>query len=146
MRMLQRAESFLERGWNVLLVDLPDHGGSGGLAKWSAEETTTHLIAGMNEFQRANPNLCENGVWYYGHSMGSTHTWLVGPWEPRLRALVGNCCLPTYGGIHRTSLLHCFPNFIPGIHEYGDTREDIKAVLDGELAPADESAYARATV
>lgn len=71
MRMLQRAESFLERGWNVLMVDLPDHGGSGGLAKWSAEETTTHLIAGMNEFQRANPNLCEHGVWYYGHSMGS---------------------------------------------------------------------------
>ena len=50
----------------------------------------------------------------YGHSMGSTHTWLVGPWEPRLKALVGNCCLPTYAAIHREHLLHCFPNFIPG--------------------------------
>ena len=64
----------------------------------------------------------------YGHSMGSTHTWLVGPFEPRLKALVGNCCLPTYAGIHRTKLLHCFPNFIPGIYEHGDT-PDIAALI-----------------
>jgi dienelactone hydrolase len=64
----------------------------------------------------------------YGHSMGSTHTWLVGPWEPRLKCLVGNCCLPTYQAIHRTKILHCFPNFIPGIHQYGDT-PDIAALI-----------------
>jgi hypothetical protein len=64
----------------------------------------------------------------YGHSMGSTHTWLVGPWEPRLKCLVGNCCLPTYEAIHRTKLLHCFPNFIPGIHQFGDT-PDIAALI-----------------
>jgi len=59
----------------------------------------------------------------YGHSMGSTHTWLVGPWEPRLKALVGNCCLPTYRAIHENHLLHCFPNFVPGWFQYGDTPE-----------------------
>ena len=59
----------------------------------------------------------------YGHSMGSTHTWLVGPWEPRLKVLVGNCCLPTYAGIHRTKILHCFPNFIPGLHAFADTAD-----------------------
>ena len=64
----------------------------------------------------------------YGHSMGSTHTWLVGPWEPRLKCLVGNCCLPTYAAIHRTHLLHCFPNFIPGLFQYGDT-PDIAALI-----------------
>ena len=64
----------------------------------------------------------------YGHSMGSTHVWLVGPWEPRLRALVGNCCLPTYAGIHRTKLLHCFSNFIPGLYAHGDT-PDIAALI-----------------
>jgi len=64
----------------------------------------------------------------YGHSMGSTHTWLIGPWEPRLKCLVGNCCLPTYGAIHRTHLLHCFPNFIPGLLQYGDT-PDIAALI-----------------
>lgn len=64
----------------------------------------------------------------YGHSMGSTHTWLVGPWEPRLKALVGNCCLPTYAAIERTKLLHCFPNFIPGLKPHGDT-PDIAALI-----------------
>ncbi len=58
-----------------------------------------------------------------GHSMGSTHTWLVGPHEPRLKALVGNCCLPTYSAIEEHRLLHCFPNFIPGWQQYGDTPE-----------------------
>ncbi len=64
----------------------------------------------------------------YGHSMGSTHTWLVGPWEPRLAALVCNCCLPTYAGIHRENMLHCFPNFVPGVFQYGDT-PDIAALI-----------------
>ncbi|MBI3863140.1 MAG: dienelactone hydrolase family protein [Planctomycetia bacterium] len=66
----------------------------------------------------------------YGHSMGSTFTWLVGPWEPRLKCLVGNCCLPTYAGIHREHMLHCFPNFIPGIFPYGDTPD-----IAGLIAP-----------
>ncbi len=66
----------------------------------------------------------------YGHSMGSTHTWLVGPWEPRLKCLVGNCCLPTYAAIHRTKLLHCFPNFVPGWEQFGDTPE-----IAGMIAP-----------
>lgn len=69
------------------------------------------------------PEVRPDRVGCYGHSMGSTHTWLVGPWEPRLKCLVGNCCLPTYRGIHRTHILHCFPNFIPGWFQYGDTPE-----------------------
>jgi dienelactone hydrolase len=64
----------------------------------------------------------------YGHSMGSTHTWLVGPWEPRLKALVANCCLPTYAAMERTDLIHCFPNYIPGWREVADT-PDIAALI-----------------
>lgn len=64
----------------------------------------------------------------YGHSMGSTHTWMVGPWEPRLKCLVGNCCLPTYAAIHREHMLHCFPNYVPGIFAHGDT-PDIAALI-----------------
>lgn len=64
----------------------------------------------------------------YGHSMGSTHMYMVGPWEPRLKALVGNCCLPTYAGIHREQILHCFPNFVPGLQQFGDT-PDIVALI-----------------
>jgi dienelactone hydrolase len=92
----------------------------------------------------------------YGHSMGSTHTWMIGPWEPRLKALVGNCCLPTYAAIHRTHLLHCFPNFVPGIFQYGDT-PDIAALIAprplhlnfGELdggSPVDEVRQGVATI
>lgn len=80
------------------------------------------------DFLAGRDEIDEQRLGCYGHSMGSTHTWLVGPWEPRLKCLVGNCCLPTYAAIHRTELLHCFPNFIPGIHQHGDT-PDIAALI-----------------
>ena len=79
------------------------------------------VLAGLDEV-----NALKLGC--YGHSMGSTHTWLVGPWEPRLKCLVGNCCLPTYKAIHDGHMLHCFPNFVPGIHAHGDT-PDIAALI-----------------
>jgi hypothetical protein len=60
--------------------------------------------------------------------MGATHTWLVGPHEPRLKALVGNCCLPTYAALHDRKMLHSFPNFVPGWLPYGDT-PDIAALI-----------------
>lgn len=76
----------------------------------------------------SRPEVKKDRIGCYGHSMGSTFTWLVGPWEPRLKCLVGNCCLPTYKAIHRTHLLHCFPNFIPGLFQFGDT-PDIAALI-----------------
>ena len=76
----------------------------------------------------SRPEVDANRLGCYGHSMGSTHTWLVGPWEDRLKVLVGNCCLPTYKGIERTKILHCFPNFIPGLQAFGDT-PDIAALI-----------------
>ena len=78
----------------------------------------------------SRPEVRRDRIGCYGHSMGSTHTWLVGPWEPRLVCLVGNCCLPTYAAIHRTHLLHCFPNFIPGWLQHGDTPD-----IAGLIAP-----------
>ncbi len=81
------------------------------------------------DMQRAIDVLCErpevidDKIGCYGHSMGSTHSWLVGPLEPRLKCIVGNCCLPTYDAIEEEHLLHCFPNFVPGWKQYGDTPE-----------------------
>ncbi len=66
------------------------------------------------------PEVLSDQLGCYGHSMGSTHTWLLGPWEPRLKALVGNCCMPTYAAMERTNLIHCFPNYVPGWRQYGD--------------------------
>jgi len=76
----------------------------------------------------SRPDVQADRIGCFGHSLGSTCTWLVGPWEPRLKALVGNCCLPTYAAIKRTRILHCFPNFIPGLGRYGDT-PDIAALI-----------------
>ena len=78
----------------------------------------------------SRPEVIADKLGCYGHSMGSTHTWLVGPWEGRLRCLVGNCCLPTYAAIERAKLLHCFPNFVPGFQQYGDTPD-----IAGLIAP-----------
>ncbi len=78
----------------------------------------------------SRPEVQEERIGCYGHSMGSTHTWLVGPWEPRIKCLVGNCCLPTYAAIHRVKLLHCFPNFVPGWFQFGDTPD-----IAGLIAP-----------
>ena len=92
------------------------------------------------DMRRAIDYLCSRSevrsdrIGCYGHSMGSTHVWLVGPWEPRLKCLVGNCCLPTYSGIHRHQLLHCFPNFIPGIYQYGDTPEIAALIAPASFA------------
>jgi len=69
------------------------------------------------------PEVRKDLIGCYGHSMGSTHSWLVGPLEPRLKCVVGNCCLPTYEAIEEQHLLHCFPNFVPGWGKYGDTPE-----------------------
>jgi dienelactone hydrolase len=80
------------------------------------------------DFLVSRPEVKADRIGCYGHSMGSTHCWLVAPFEPRIKCVVGNCCLPTYAGIHREFLLHCFPNFIPGLFQYGDT-PDLAALI-----------------
>ena len=62
-----------------------------------------------------------NSIGSYGHSMGSTHAYMVAPWEPRIRATLCNCCLPTYKAIDEKEILHCFPNFVTGIYPDADT-------------------------
>lgn len=69
----------------------------------------------------------------FGHSMGSTHAWMVGPWEPRLKALVGNCCLPTYAGMERTGVIHCFPNYVPGWRQHGDLPDIVSLIAPRAL-------------
>jgi dienelactone hydrolase len=75
------------------------------------------------DYLSQRPEVRADKLGCYGHSMGSTHAWLVGPLEPRLKCVIGNCCLPTYEAIEETHILHCFPNFVPGWKKYGDTPE-----------------------
>ena len=85
------------------------------------------------DFLVSRPEVDGERIGCYGHSMGSTHTWLVGPWEERTKCLVANCCLPTYRAIHREHMLHCFPNFIPGLFEYGDTPDIVSLIAPRPL-------------
>ena len=69
-RMVGRLEPFLEDGWSVVMVDLPNHGGSGGLQKWTAEQSCTLVIGAVNVLTREQPRLFHKSVFFYGHSMG----------------------------------------------------------------------------
>ena len=71
VRMIHRSSSFMDRGWNVVLVDLPSHGASAPLPKWSAEQSTSLLIGAMNRLQQQQPEMFGRGVCYYGHSIGA---------------------------------------------------------------------------
>jgi dienelactone hydrolase len=70
------------------------------------------------DYLSSRPEVIAAKIGCYGHSMGSTHTWLVGPWEPRLKALVGNCCLSI---ISRTS-------YGPAAFAYVITRDGMPAL------------------
>ncbi len=79
------------------------------------------------DMKRAIDYLCsrddvnEDKLGCYGHSLGAMFTWLLGPWEDRIKCFAGNCSLPTYSAIQRTSLLSSFSLFIPGLKKFGDT-------------------------
>lgn len=85
------------------------------------------------DYLASRPEVQRDNLGCYGHSMGSTHAWLAAPFEPRLKAIVANCCLPTYAGIHREKLLHCFPNYVPGIYRYGDTPDIVSLIAPRPL-------------
>ncbi len=70
-RMVGRASTFLEKGWSVVMVDLPNHGGSGGLTKWTAEQSCTLAMKTMNRLAHDVPTLFAGPIYYYGHSMGA---------------------------------------------------------------------------
>ncbi|MGB1588153.1 MAG: alpha/beta hydrolase [Poseidonia sp.] len=69
-RMLGRADIFLNRGWNVVMLDLPNHGASSKLNKWTAEQSTTLLIDVANKLAEDHQGLFGGQVYYFGHSMG----------------------------------------------------------------------------
>jgi len=56
----------------------------------------------------------------YGHSLGSTFTWLTGPWDERLKCMVGNCCMPSQAAMDGAGINHSFSNYIPGLNRFGD--------------------------
>lgn len=85
------------------------------------------------DYLTSRPEVLTSQIGCYGHSMGSSHGWLAGPVDPRLRCIVGNCCLPTYQAIDQQHLLHCFANFVPGWAQFGDTPEIVSLIAPRAL-------------
>lgn len=72
------------------------------------------------DFLSSRPEVDEIRMGCYGHSLGSTFTWLTGPWDERLKCMVGNCCMPSQAAMDGTSINHSFSNYIPGLNLIGD--------------------------
>ena len=70
VRMVHRAQPFLDRGWNVVMLDLPSHGGSSRLVKWSAEQSSTIIVQALNALNQHQDALFRGPVVIFGHSMG----------------------------------------------------------------------------
>lgn len=98
----------------------------------------------------SRPEIIADKIGCYGHSMGATHAWLLGPLEPRLTCVAGNGCLPTYAAIEAERLLHCFSNFVPGWALVGDTPDIVALIAPrplhlsfGETDPGSPIGYVR---
>lgn len=130
----------------VCFEDRQDSSGRLTRGNYERFEFLRHVVAGrclawknILDMRRAidylvsRPEVDPNRIGCFGHSMGSMHTWLVGPFEERIRCLVGNCCLPTYAAIHRLHILHCFPNFVPGWERHGDVPDIVGLVAPRPL-------------
>lgn len=69
----------------------------------------------------------------YGHSLGSTFTWLIGPWDERLKCMVGNCCMPSQAAMDGMAINHSFSNYIPGLCRIGDIPEYVSLIAPRRL-------------
>ena len=62
---------FSERGWHVVIVDLPNHGSSGSLGQWSAYRSLQAVEEVGRTLNTIIPKNLIMSVTYYGHSMGA---------------------------------------------------------------------------
>jgi pimeloyl-ACP methyl ester carboxylesterase len=65
-----RALWFTERGWHVVMVELPNHGSSGEYGHWSAYRSMKAVESVVTELATIIDPSNVTSVTYYGHSMG----------------------------------------------------------------------------
>lgn len=70
VRMTDRVQPFLDRGFNAVLVDLPSHGASATLPYWSAEGSVTLVVQALNHLVESWDLPQPIPVVFLGHSMG----------------------------------------------------------------------------
>ncbi|MDA7740406.1 alpha/beta hydrolase [Candidatus Poseidoniales archaeon] len=65
-----RAMWFTDRGWHVVMVELPNHGSSGEYGHWSAYRSMKAVETVVTELATIIDPSHVSSVSYYGHSMG----------------------------------------------------------------------------
>ncbi|MDG1556535.1 MAG: alpha/beta fold hydrolase [Candidatus Poseidoniaceae archaeon] len=65
-----RAMWFSERGWHVVMIELPNHGSSGEYGHWSAYRSMKAVESVATRIERIIDPSDVTSVSYYGHSMG----------------------------------------------------------------------------
>ncbi len=66
----ERAMWFAERGWHVVMVELPNHGSSGEYGHWSAYRSMKAVESVVTGLEVIIDSSDVSSVSYYGHSMG----------------------------------------------------------------------------
>jgi uncharacterized protein len=88
--MYARAEMLIERGYGVMLIDLPGHGQSGGLPTWDEQERKA--VRKALDYCQQQPCVTGLGVLGIGFSSGGYILAQVAAYEPRLAAVVLEGC------------------------------------------------------
>ena len=65
-----RAMWFTERGWHVVMIELPNHGSSGEYGHWSAYRSLKAVESVASRLEKIINPSDVTSVSYYGHSMG----------------------------------------------------------------------------
>ena len=65
-----RAQSFVEKDWNVMLLELPGHGQSSSISRWNAITVAEHVEYHLRNLSDYISVSDEAPVFLYGHSMG----------------------------------------------------------------------------
>ncbi len=85
------------------------------------------------DFLVSLPDVDSTRLGCYGHSLGSTLSWLTAPWDDRLKCIVGNCCMPSIVSMRESEINHSFSNTIPGLESIGDIPDVVSLIAPRRL-------------
>lgn len=109
----EHAQSFLDRGQTVLLLDLRGHGGSEGATTTLGGRESKDVDAAMGYLKEER--LAEDGFVLLGHSMGAVAVLLAAADRSDVRAVIVEAPYDTYRNTvaHHARLLYGLPSWVP---------------------------------
>ncbi len=68
--MHDRARLYIEKGYHVLIMELPGHGNANSISKWNAGITTSNLLFLMDNLDSVINMSLISKIFFHGHSIG----------------------------------------------------------------------------